>query len=186
MTDQEIIDKYLAFIEEGEREYDERQKDENTKKIVEAIRTATNGEFIHGPYSSTLMGSIDEYDEQGRILTADPNYKDSEINICGKTYPLTRVGWFAYIWLPDSKASYTTCWSEFRNKKLLSMVDLRPEYVKEYHKKKKEEVIDDNKTYKDKYSITTLGSGRKVIAKEHYCDGIKMSTRMIDIPFDCK
>lgn len=181
MTNQEIINKYLALVEEGKKEYKERQKDENTNKIVEAIRTATKGEFICGPYTTTLMGHIDQYDEQGRILTADPNYKDSSINICGEVYPLTRVGWWAYVWLPQSNARYTSCWSNFRDKRLLAEVDLRPDYVKEYEEKIKKS---NNEKIEYKYVVSELETGKKFINKIEYIDGEKNSTTIIDIPFD--
>lgn len=113
MTDKEIIDKYLSFIEEGKNEYAERQKDENTQKIVEAIRKITNGEFIGEHHSSTLMGWIENYDEQGRILNADPNYKDSRVTVLNET---SRAGWYIYIWMPNSNCGYTRCWSEYREK----------------------------------------------------------------------
>ncbi len=106
--------------------------------VIEAIRTATNGTFIGRGGISTLMGWVDEYDEQGRLVTCDPNYKDSEVTIDGTTYRITRNGWYAYIWNPKyEKACYTWCWLPNREEYLIGEVDLRPDYVKEWQEKKK-------------------------------------------------
>lgn len=107
-------------------------------KLIEAIRTATNGTFIGSGGMSTLMGWFDEYDEQGRLVTCDPNYKDSTVIIDGTTYRITRAGWYAYIWKPEyEKACYTWCWLPNRETYMISKVDLRPDYVKEWQEKKK-------------------------------------------------
>ena len=106
-------------------------------KLIETIRTATNGTFIGSGVISTLMGWFDEYDEQGRLVTCDPNYKDSTVTIDGTTYRITRVGWYAYIWKPEyEKACYTWCWLPNRETYMISKVDLRPDYVKEWQEKK--------------------------------------------------
>ena len=183
MTDKEIIDKYFSFIEEGKNEYAERQKDENTQKIVEAIRKITNGEFIGKHHSSTLIGWIENYDEQGRILNADPNYKDSRITVLNETYPITRAGWYAYIWVPNSNCGYTTCWSECREKFLFSLVDLRPDYVKIYDENKKKNRPIDTRKIEKKYEVVDINS-KKNITKTIYIDGEKQSTTFIEIPFD--
>jgi hypothetical protein len=112
----------------------------DNEKIIEAIRKATNGEFVGDCCMSTLMGWINQYDEQGRLLTADPNYRDSEVNINGATYKITRNGWYAYIWNPKyEKACYTWCWMPNRSEYLIGEVDLRPDYVKEWQEKQKKE-----------------------------------------------
>lgn len=110
----------------------------DNEKIIEAIRTATNGTFIGSGCVSTLMGWFDKYDDQGRILTADPNYKDSTVNIDGTTYRITRTGWYAYVWNPEyEKACYTWCWIPNRDEYLIGKVDLRPDYVKEWQEQQK-------------------------------------------------
>lgn len=111
----------------------------DNEKIIEAIRTATNGTFIGGGGMRTLMGWIDKYDDQGRILTADPNYKDSEVNIDGTTYRITRTGWYAYVWNPKyENTCYTWCWLPNRDEFLIGgEIDLRPDYVKEWQEKQK-------------------------------------------------
>ena len=107
------------------------------QKIIEAIRKATKGAFIGDYCSTTSMGYSKIYDEEGRLLTADPNYIDSSININGTEYSLTRKGWWAYIWKPESKGNYMLLFDKNNlEESLLAKVDLRPDYVKEYEKKK--------------------------------------------------
>ena len=111
----------------------------DNEKIIEAIRTATNGTFIGSGGIRTLMAWIDQYDDQGRIVTADPNYTDTIVNIDGTTYKITRVGWYAYVWKPEyEKACYTWCWMPNRDEYLIGgEIDLRPDYVKEWQEKQK-------------------------------------------------
>lgn len=108
------------------------------EQIVEAIRNATNGTFINDPCLTTLIGWLQKYDKQGRPLRADPNYKDSEITIADETYSITRHGWYAYIWKPNSKGNYMFVVRHRYfdiNPYLIAKVDLRPDYVKEYEEK---------------------------------------------------
>lgn len=114
------------------------------EQIIEAIRNATDGTFLSGVYMTTCMGWQQYYDEQGRPLRADPNYKDSKITIAGETYPITKCGWYAYIWKPNSNANYLYL---LRNDilnlddYLFATIDLRPDYIKEYEEKKKTQSI---------------------------------------------
>lgn len=124
------------------KEYRETATEE---QIIEAIRNASLGTFVGKCRITTCMGWQQEYDEQGRPLRADPNYKDSSFMIEGVEYHVTRVGWSAYIWKPGSGANYTTCWSKVRDNFLLAHVDLRPDYVKEYQEQQKHEREKDNK-----------------------------------------
>ena len=110
-----------------------------TEEIVNAIRNATNGTFVGGYSSTTLMGWTRIYDKQGREVTCDPNYKESGINICGVDYKIVRCKWDVYIFKPEyfDTAHYTTLWkpeSEL-DKMLLTKIDLTPDYVKEYWEK---------------------------------------------------
>ena len=109
------------------------------KEIVEAIRKATDGEFIGSGGMSTLMGWFRKYDDRGRPLNADPNYKDSEVIIDGVTYRLTRTGWYACVWNPKyTKACYTWWWLDDRENYMIDgIIDLRPDYVKEYEEQHK-------------------------------------------------
>lgn len=112
------------------------------EQIIEAIRNATNGAFINGSCLSTLMGWQQKYDEQGRPLRADPNYKDSTITIADEIYPMTRHGWYAYIWKPNSRGNYmfVVRRRDFDiNPYLIAKVDLRPDYAKEYEENKKKQ-----------------------------------------------
>ena len=111
-----------------------------TEEIVKAIGNATDGTYIPMGHISTLMGGFDEYDEQGRLVSVDPNYKHGVINICGTDYAVTRVGWDVYIWKPEyaSKSSYTWVWLDDREKYLLTTVDLMPDYVREYKEKQRQ------------------------------------------------
>ena len=109
-----------------------------TEQIVKAIEKATNGTFMSDCHTSTLMGGgPDEYDEEGRLVSVDPNYKDGSINICGTTYKITKVGWDVYIWKPEyPNASYTWCWKDDRDEYLLTHFSTKPDYVQAYEDKK--------------------------------------------------
>ena len=109
-----------------------------TKEIVKAIEKATNGTFMSNCHTSTLMGGgPDEYDEEGRLVSVNPNYKDGSINICGTTYKITKVGWDVYIWKPEYQdARYTWCWKDDRDKYLLTHFSTKPDYVQAYEDKK--------------------------------------------------
>jgi hypothetical protein len=109
-----------------------------TEEIVKAIDKATNGTFIPDRHTSTLMdGRPDVYDEEGRLVSVDPNYKDGSINICGTTYKITKVGWNVYIWKPEyPDACYTWCWKDDRDEYLLTHFSTKPDYVQAYEDKK--------------------------------------------------
>lgn len=115
---------------------------DKAKEIVEAIKVATNGTYHSKNVWTTLMGWIDEYDSKGRLVTADPNWKDSDIIINHETYHVTSHRWMVYIWKPEySKiASYTRLWGEQRQKivedVMVAIIDTEPDYVKEYWKQK--------------------------------------------------
>lgn len=134
ITDDELINNFEKVID--------------GREIVEAIGIATNGEYVAENYSTTLMGSIDEYDEKGRKVSEDPNYKSGRINICGKTYPLVRVGWDVFIWKPEyPNATYTWVWKEDRDKYLFAKISLMPDYVRRYEERKENEILE----YKKKF-----------------------------------
>ena len=120
---------------------------EDKEKIINAIRVATNGTFIGHGGMSTLMGWFDEYDEQGRLVTCDPNYKDSTVTIDGTTYKITKHGWNVYIWKPEYKdtCGYTTCWANNYQEYLFAELNIMPDYVKEYKEKKRLEHDNNNK-----------------------------------------
>lgn len=117
----------------------EKLLDNDTEGVVEAISNATGGSFIDKVHSSTLMGWVDKYDSQGRCVTCDPNYKDCDIIVNEQKYHITKQGWFVYIWKPEVKrADYTTLWGVEAtgrwNDAMLAIIDLAPDYVKEYRK----------------------------------------------------
>lgn len=116
-----------------------------TEQIVNAIRNATNGTFVGEFCTSTLMGWMRIYDEEGREVTCDPNYKESTINIAGNNYTIIRKGWEAYIFKPEytGKAHYTTLWAdkEVKDKMILTVVDLQPDYVKAYWERHKNDTV---------------------------------------------
>ena len=111
----------------------------NKEQVIEAIRNLTNDSWLHGVYTSTRMGWQQQYDFLGRPLHPDPNYKHCSANIEGTDYSWTKVGWTVYIWKPEyaSEASYGWVWKEDKDEYLLAVVDLTPEYVKEYYERKK-------------------------------------------------
>ena len=78
---EKIIEKFLNMKRSVDDNYKHSSESEETKKIVEAIRTATNGTFVGEYCTSTLLGWVPRYDEQGRPLNADPNSKHSTITI---------------------------------------------------------------------------------------------------------
>ncbi len=88
--------------------------------LVEKIRELTGGEFITEGYFTTLEGWIKQYDSQGRLLTPDPNRKEGTIIVDGIEYKLIRAGWKAWIYTMD--------------RRLISTVDLTPDYIKEKEK----------------------------------------------------
>ena len=105
------------------------------EKIIEAIYTATNGTFVGNNGIRTCMGWLPKYDEQGRILTADPNYIDSTVDIDVTIYKITRKGWYACVWRPEyENAGYTSWWIPEIEKYTIGggWLDLRPDYVKKY------------------------------------------------------
>lgn len=106
------------------------------EELIDAISNETNREFIGEYCISTLMGTNIRYDEFGRPLNCDCNYKDSKVRIGNTRFALTRKGWYAYIWKPEwvEKASYTWLMSTMLHKEelMICKVDLRPDYVKEY------------------------------------------------------
>jgi len=97
--------------------------------ISEALKKITHN-FEKGFNSTTLMAQCIDYDEQGRPLTADLNYRSGEATIKGKTYWFVRKGWKVRIW--DKFASYTDFMSN--KKDFIEEVDLTPDYVLKYLK----------------------------------------------------
>ena len=108
------------------------------EEVAKAIERATDGTFVGDYAERTLLGWTNEYDEQGRLVTADPNYITSRINIAGTNYTVTKVRWDVYIWKPEyPDATYTWCWKDDKEKYILYHLDIMPDYVKEYKERKK-------------------------------------------------
>ena len=165
---EKIIEKFLNMKRSVDDNYKRSSESEETKRIVEDIRTATNGTFIGEHCSSTLLGWVPHYDEQGRPLNADPNTKHSNITINETDYLITRKGWHAYVFKPTKHAL------------LLAEVDLRPDYVKEYEaemeaKRQKEHV------HKTRYDVVELDEIINLLTI-HYCDGVKGNTNVSILP----
>ena len=99
--------------------------------ISEALKKITSN-FEKGFNSSTLLGWKPNYDEQGRMLNADPNYRSGQAKIEGETYWFVRKGWKVRIW--DKQARYTDFMSNKQN--FIEEIDLTPDYVLEYLKTK--------------------------------------------------
>ena len=93
--------------------------------ISEALKKITNN-FETGFNSSTLMARNLTFDEQGRPLNSDPNYRSGEAKINGKTYWFVRKGWKVRIW--DVPERYTAFMSNKQN--FIEEVDLTPDYLK--------------------------------------------------------
>ena len=129
VTDDELINNFKKVID--------------GREVVRAIGNATNGEYIAKNSFVTLMGGFDEYDEKGRKVSVDPNYFSGSLNICGKTYPLVRVGWEVYIWKPEyPDATYTWVWREDRDRYLFAKISLMPDYVRRYKERKENEELE--------------------------------------------
>jgi hypothetical protein len=94
----------------------------NTEQLINAVRNATGGTFLPEFGTTTLLGWMQEYDELGRPLFADPNTTTGDIRIAGKTYILSKSGWWAHIKDPETNTTID--------------VDLRPDYIKELDEKR--------------------------------------------------
>ena len=55
----------------------------NTEQLINAVRNATGGTFLPEYGTTTLLGWMQEYDELGRPLYADPNTTTGDIRIAG-------------------------------------------------------------------------------------------------------
>ena len=107
--------------------------------IIEAISNATNGSFVSEYCESTCMGWVNKYDDKGRLLTADLNYKTSYIYICENQYKVIRRGWFVWIIRPEytNKINYLSVYNAPKECFVGNdYIDLRPDYVKEYEENK--------------------------------------------------
>ena len=134
ITDDELINNFEKVID--------------GRDVVVAMGIITNGEYVAKNYSTTMMYSGDEYDEKGRKVSADPNYKSGRINVCGKTYPLVRKGWDVYIWKPEYQdATYTWTWKKDCDKYLFAKISLMPDYVRIYEERKENEIFERNKKF---------------------------------------
>ena len=164
---EKIIEKFLNMKRSVDDNYKHSSESEETKRIVEAIRTATNGTFIGEYCTSTLLGWVPRYDEQGRPLNADPNTKHSTITIDGTDYLITRKGWHAYVFKPTK-----------HNAVLLAEVDLRPDYVKEYEAA---EAKRPKHAHETRYDVVELDDVINLLTI-HYRDGVKGNTNVSILP----
>ena len=199
---EKIIEKFLNMKRSVDDDYKRSSESEETKKIVEAIRTATNGTFVGEYCSSTLLGWIPRYDEQGRPLNADPNSKHSTITIDGTDYPITRQGWHAYVYKPTkhnadpnsnpSKVTVdgtnylitnqgldTRLYNPTKHALLLAEVDLRLYYVKEYEEEM--ETKRPKHVHEIRYDVVELDDNINLLTI-HYCDGVKGNTKVSILP----
>lgn len=164
---EKIIEKFLNMKRSVDDNHKHSSESEETKKIVEAIRTATNGTFIGEYCTSTLLGWVPHYDEQGRPLNADPNTKHSNITIDGTDYLITRKGWHAYVFKPTKQ-----------NAMLLAEVDLRPDYVKEYEASEAKRT---KHVHETRYDVVELDDTINLMTI-HYRDGVKGNTNVSILP----
>ena len=122
--------------------YIDKSDYDNNIKILNAIEIATNYSWVGHYGISTMLGYTPIYDEEGREVTCDPNFIDSNINICGKEYNITKHYWEVYIWKPGTDENYCKLMAYDRMKDknnyeefFFAVIDLTPDYVKEYWKK---------------------------------------------------
>lgn len=97
----------------------------NEMMIIDKLKEKTEN-FEKGFHSETLMGWWPKFDDNGRPMNADPNYRTGSVDLCGKTYTFVRKAWKVKVW--ERKASYT----EFRNTEgdFIAEIDLTPHYLK--------------------------------------------------------
>ena len=179
---EKIIEKFLNMRRTVEDNYKHSSESEETKRLVEAIRTATNGTFIGEHCSSTLLGWRPIYDEQGRPLNANPNSKHSTITINGTVYPISRQGWYAYVYKAPKLASFATKYNFYNPTKhalLLAEVDLRPDYVKEYESEMKAKRP--KHAHETRYDVVELDDTINLLTIQ-YRDGVKGNTRFSILP----
>ena len=165
---EKIIEKFLNMKRSVDDNYKHSSESEETKRIVEAIRTATNGTFVGEYCTSTLLGWVPHYDEQGRPLNADPNSKHSTITIDGTDYLITRKGWHECVFNPTK-----------HNAVLLAEVDLRPDYVKEYEAEM--EAKRPKHAHETRYDVVELDDTINLLTI-HYRDGVKGNTNISILP----
>lgn len=108
---------------------------ENYEKVIEALKKATDN-FNRGYFQVTLMGWTQEYDEEGRPLRTNPNYRLGETKIAGTPYMYIRRDWIVKVYEPDFKVHYLHFNSKEANKHLIAELDLEPQYVKDYYAKR--------------------------------------------------
>lgn len=128
----------MIFMDENAKRYLE-ENIMTTEEIVEAIKVASCGTFISDSCRSTLMAWKKEYDENGRLVNCDPNYKDSIFNIRGKNYYVTRKEWRVVIW--NGEGSYLSLLYPIDPRKILTEIDITPDYVRKYNDKKLKELL---------------------------------------------
>lgn len=97
--------------------------------IVDSIIKET-GNFKHINGMCTLMSTIYQYDNEGRPLNADVNYKWETFNINSKYYTVIKKGWVTKI------IEGNTNWGGFNTNNPLYVLDETPEYVLEHRKQK--------------------------------------------------
>lgn len=94
--------------------------------IIEyTLRKETN-DFKSGYTESTLMGWTPEFDDQGRPLNADPNYRSGKLNINNITYYYIRRRWEVRVW--DVMATYMDFMKD--DDSYILKVNLTPDYLK--------------------------------------------------------
>ena len=199
---EKIIEKFLKMKCSVDDNYKHSSESEETKRIVEAIRTATNGTFVGEYCTSTLLGWVPRYDEQGRPLNADPNSKHSTITIDGTDYLITIQGWHACVFKPtkhnadpNSKHSKVTVdgtnylinrqvldeylYNPTKRALLLAEVDLRPDYVKDYEGEMKAKRP--KHAHGTRYDVVELDDTINLLTI-HYRDGVKGNTNISILP----
>jgi hypothetical protein len=96
---------------------------EYTLKLINAMKIATDN-FKKGFASSTLIGWLQEYDLEGRITTADPNFKMGFITIDTTKYTFIKRRWLVKVWNVDVD------YNQFNKIEPLFEIDLTPDYLK--------------------------------------------------------
>lgn len=126
---QQILDSYKEYCQGRCVCMYEFELQQENEQLIQALKNATNNFTEVGPCRPTLLGQYPTFDDQGRPLNTDPNYKTYSVNIAGIKYYIVQKGWIVNVYLEN--VSYMTRETPYIE------LDITPDYVKEYYAKQK-------------------------------------------------
>jgi hypothetical protein len=95
------------------------------KELEQTLRKITN-DFTTHITSSTCMGWSLIYDEEGRLISGNPNYQNGKVNINGKEFFFVKRMWT--VWVFDKPANYHFVMN--KSDEHIFTVDITPSYLK--------------------------------------------------------